>query len=453
MDGELFFDRIPPQNLEAEQAVLGAILLQSEAMITVMERVTPEDFYDVPHQLIYEAMIQLGEENQPIDLITLTSRLQDKGQLEEIGGVSYLAKLAHAVPTAANVEYYAQIIEEKSMLRRLIRTATQIVSEGYTGGEDVSGMLSDAERRILEISNRRSGSGFVAIRDVLMEVFERVEVLHQQSGSTSGIPTGFVDLDRMTNGFQRSDLIIVAARPSVGKTAFALNIAQNVAVRAKETVAIFSLEMSAPQLVNRMICAEANLDANLMRTGDFKTDEDWAKLTMGIASLAEAEIYIDDTPGITVADIRSKCRRLKKEKGLGMIVIDYLQLIQGRGKAGENRQQEVSEISRTLKQIARELSVPVIALSQLSRGVEQRQDKRPMMSDLRESGSIEQDADIVSFLYRDDYYNQETEKKNIIEIIIAKQRNGPVGTVELVFMKNFNKFVNYERTHTDAFAM
>ncbi|GIO57511.1 replicative DNA helicase [Paenibacillus cellulositrophicus] len=453
MGGELFFDRIPPQNLEAEQAVLGAILLQSEAMITAMERVTPEDFYDVPHQLIYEAMIQLGEENQPIDLITLTSRLQDKGQLEEIGGVSYLAKLAHAVPTAANVEYYAQIIEEKSMLRRLIRTATQIVSEGYTGGEDVSGMLSDAERRILEISNRRSGSGFVAIRDVLMEVFERVEVLHQQSGSTTGIPTGFVDLDRMTNGFQRSDLIIVAARPSVGKTAFALNIAQNVAVRAKETVAIFSLEMSAPQLVNRMICAEANLDANLMRTGDFKTDEDWAKLTMGIASLAEAEIYIDDTPGITVADIRSKCRRLKKEKGLGMIVIDYLQLIQGRGKAGENRQQEVSEISRTLKQIARELSVPVIALSQLSRGVEQRQDKRPMMSDLRESGSIEQDADIVAFLYRDDYYNQETEKKNIIEIIIAKQRNGPVGTVELVFMKNFNKFVNYERTHTDAFAM
>ncbi|MDR9853708.1 replicative DNA helicase [Paenibacillus sp. VCA1] len=453
MGGELFFDRVPPQNLEAEQAVLGAILLQSEAMITAMERVQPEDFYDASHQLIYEAMIQLGEENQPIDLVTLTSRLQDKGQLEDVGGVSYLAKLAHAVPTAANVEYYAQIIEEKSMLRRLIRTATQIVSEGYSGGEDVSGMLSDAERRILEISNRRTGSGFVAIRDVLMEVFDRVEVLNQQGGSTTGIPTGFVDLDRMTNGFQRSDLIIVAARPSVGKTAFALNIAQNVAVRAKETVAIFSLEMSAPQLVNRMICAEANLDANLMRTGDFKTDEDWAKLTMGIASLAEAEIYIDDTPGITVADIRSKCRRLKKEKGLGMIVIDYLQLIQGRGKPGENRQQEVSEISRTLKQIARELMVPVIALSQLSRGVEQRQDKRPMMSDLRESGSIEQDADIVAFLYRDDYYNQETEKKNIIEIIIAKQRNGPVGTVELVFMKNFNKFVNYERNHAEPFAM
>lgn len=338
------------------------------------------------------------------------------------------------------------------MLRRLIRTATQIVSEGYTGGEDVGIMLSDAERRILEISNRRSGSGFIAIRDVLMQVFDRVELLHQNKGGTSGIPTGFVDLDHMTNGFQRNDLIIVAARPSVGKTAFALNIAQNVAVRAKETVAIFSLEMSAPQLVQRMICAEANLDANIMRTGDFKSDDDWSKLTMGIQSLSESEIYIDDTPGITVTDIRAKCRRLKKEKGLGMIVIDYLQLIQGRGKAGENRQQEVSEISRTLKQIARELDVPVIALSQLSRGVEQRQDKRPMMSDLRESGSIEQDADIVAFLYRDDYYNQDTEKKNIIEIIIAKQRNGPVGTVELVFLKNFNKFVNYERAHAEPFA-
>ncbi len=451
MGGEVFYDRIPPQNLEAEQAVIGAILLQDEAIITVMERVHTEDFYDKPHQLIFEAMLNLGEANQPIDLITLTSLLQDRGQLEEIGGVSYLSKLAHAVPTAANVDYYAQIIEEKSMLRRLIRTATTIVSEGYTGGEDVSGMLGDAERKILEISNRRSGSGFVLIKDVLMEVFDKVEMLHENKGGTSGIRTGFVDLDKMTNGFQKNDLIIVAARPSVGKTAFALNIAQNVAVRANETVAIFSLEMSAPQLVQRMICAEANLDANVMRTGEFK-DDDWAKLTMGISSLSEAQIFIDDTPGVTVADIRAKCRRLKKEKGLGMIVIDYLQLIQGRGKGGENRQQEVSEISRTLKQIARELELPVVALSQLSRGVEQRQDKRPMMSDLRESGSIEQDADIVSFLYRDDYYNADTEKKNIIEIIIAKQRNGPVGTVELVFLKNFNKFVNYERAHSDSFA-
>lgn len=452
MGGDLFIDRIPPQNLEAEQAVLGAILLQSEALITAMERVRDEDFYNSGHQLIFETMVELGEEGQPIDLVTLTAKLQDKGQLETIGGVSYLAKLAHAVPTAANVDYYARIIEEKSMIRRLIRTATQIVSDGYTGGEDVGDLLSDAERRILEISNRRSGSGFIAIRDVLMEVFEKVEQLHQNRGATTGVASGFADLDRMTSGFQRSDLIIVAARPSVGKTAFALNIAQNAAVRGKETVAIFSLEMGAAQLVQRMICAEANLDANVMRTGDFKSDDDWSKLTMGIAALSEAEIYIDDTPGVTVADIRAKCRRLKKERGLGMIVIDYLQLIHGRGKPGENRQQEVSEISRTLKQIARELEVPVIALSQLSRGVEQRQDKRPMMSDLRESGSIEQDADIVAFLYRDDYYNQETEKKNIIEIIIAKQRNGPVGTVELVFLKNYNKFANYERAHAEPFA-
>ncbi|RJX37022.1 replicative DNA helicase [Paenibacillus pinisoli] len=448
MSMEPMFDRVPPQNMEAEQAVIGAILLQPEALITAMERVRSEDFYSSGHQQIYEAMIELGENSQPVDLVTLTAHLQDQGLLEEIGGVSYLAKLANAVPTAANVDYYAQIVEEKSMLRRLIRTATNIVTDGYANAEDVGTLLGDAEKKILEISNRRSSSGFISIRDVLMEVFEKVEFLYANKGGTSGIPSGFVDLDRMTAGFQRSDLIIVAARPSVGKTAFALNVAQNVGVRAKETVAIFSLEMSAAQLVQRMICAEANVDATRMRTGSLEGD-DWEKLTMAIGALSEAQVYIDDTPGITVADIRAKCRRLKKERGLGMILIDYLQLIQGRGKAGENRQQEVSEISRTLKQIARELEVPVIALSQLSRGVEQRQDKRPMMSDLRESGSIEQDADIVAFLYRDDYYDKESEKKNIIEIIIAKQRNGPVGTVELVFLKNYNKFVSLDRTHQD----
>lgn len=438
--------RIPPQNLEAEQAVLGAILLETEALITAMERIRAEDFYSVAHQRIFEAMTDLNDDNQPLDLVTLTARLQDKNQLEEIGGVTYLARLANAVPTAANVEYYAQIVEEKSMMRRLIRTATQIVSNGFAAEDDVSVLINDAEQRIMEISNRRSSSGFISIRDVLMEVFDKVEFLYNHKGGTTGIPSGFRDLDKMTAGFQRSDLIIVAARPSVGKTAFALNVAQNVAVRAGETVAIFSLEMSAAQLVQRMLCAESNVDAGRMRTGYLEGD-DWEKLTMAIGALSEAQVFIDDTPGITVADIRAKCRRLKKEKGLGMILIDYLQLIQGRGKAGENRQQEVSEISRTLKQIARELEVPVIALSQLSRGVEQRQDKRPMMSDLRESGSIEQDADIVAFLYRDDYYNQDTEKKNIIEIIIAKQRNGPVGTVELVFLKNFNKFVSLDRTH------
>lgn len=448
MSGEVFFDRVPPQNIEAEQAVLGAVLLDSDALVTVMERIHTEDFYKAAHQLIFEVMVELAEEQEPIDLVTITSRLQDKKQLEEVGGVSYLTQLANAVPTAANVDHYASIVEEKSLIRNLIRTATQIVSEGYASADDVNSLLSDAEQRIMEISNRRTSSGFVPIKDVVMDVFDRVEFLYHHKGGITGIPSGFIDLDKMTSGFQRSDLIIVAARPSVGKTAFALNIAQNVGIRAKECVAIFSLEMSAAQLVQRMVCAESNVDAGRLRTGRLE-NEDWEKLTMAIGTLAEANIYIDDSPAITVADIRAKCRRLKREKGLGMIVIDYLQLIHGRGRS-DNRQQEVSEISRTLKQIARELEVPVIALSQLSRGVEQRQDKRPMMSDLRESGSIEQDADIVAFLYRDDYYDQETEKKNIIEIIIAKQRNGPVGTVELVFLKNFNKFVNYDRNHEET---
>jgi replicative DNA helicase len=452
MNNEPLFDRVPPHNLEAEQAVLGAILLDSDCLVSVLEKIRAEDFYRTAHRLIFEAMMELSENQEPIDLVTLTAVLQDRRQLEEVGGIGYLTELANAVPTAANVDYYAQIVEEKSLMRRLIRTATQIVTEGYAGGESVGELLNDAERRIMEIGDQRSSSGFIPIRDVLMEVFERVEMLFNQKGGITGIPSGFVDLDRMTSGFQRSDLIIVAARPSVGKTAFALNIAQNVGVRAKETVAIFSLEMSAPQLVQRIICAEANVDAGRLRTGHLE-NEDWEKLTMAIGTLSDAQIYIDDTPGVTVADIRAKCRRLKRERGLGLVVIDYLQLIHGRGRPGENRQQEVSEISRTLKQIARELNVPVIALSQLSRGVEQRQDKRPMLSDLRESGSIEQDADIVAFLYRDDYYDKESEKKNIIEIIIAKQRNGPVGTVELVFLKNFNKFVNLDRNHQETAAV
>jgi replicative DNA helicase len=446
---ELFLDRTPPQNTEAEQAVLGAVLLEKEALITVSERITPEDFYRPSHQKIYQVMLHLVEKGEPVDLITVTAGLQDQRLLEEVGGVSYLSDLAAAVPTAANVDYYAQIVEEKSMLRRLIRVATQIASTGYSAAEEVSELIGDAEKKILELSQRGSSGSFIPIKDVLMETFERIEFLFNNRGTmTTGIPSGYMDLDRMTSGFQKSDLIILAARPSVGKTAFALNVAQNVAIRANETVAIFSLEMSAIQLVQRMICAEANIDAHRLRTGMLE-DEDWEKLTMGISALSQSQIYIDDTPGITVTEIRSKCRRLKAERGLGMVMIDYMQLIQGRGK-GDNRQQEISEISRTLKMIARELEVPVIALSQLSRAVEQRQDKRPMMSDLRESGSIEQDADIVAFLYRDDYYNPETEKKNIIEILIAKQRNGPTGKVELVFLKNFNKFVNLDRTHDMA---
>jgi replicative DNA helicase len=382
-------------------------------------------------------------------LVTVTSELADQKILEEVGGVSYLSDLANSVPTAANVEYYGKIVEEKSILRRLIRTATHIASEGYAREDEVEVLLNEAEKNILEVAQRKNSGVFQNIKDVLVQTYDDIEVLHNRKGDITGIPTGFSDLDRMTAGFQRNDLIIVAARPSVGKTAFALNIAQNVATKTDENVAIFSLEMGAQQLVMRMLCAEGNIDAQRLRTGSLTAD-DWGKLTMAMGSLSNAGIYIDDTPGIRVGEIRSKCRRLKQEGGLGMILIDYLQLIQGNGRSGENRQQEVSEISRALKALARELEVPVIALSQLSRGVEQRQDKRPMMSDIRESGSIEQDADIVAFLYREDYYEKDTENQNIIEIIIAKQRNGPVGTVQLAFVKEYNKFVNLERRFDDA---
>ena len=440
---ELFFDRIPPQNIEAEQAVLGAILLDKDALITVVDILAPDDFYRSNHQLIYKTMIELSEIGEPIDLITITANLQNKKILNEAGGVGYLTDLANAVPTAANVEYYAKIVEEKSILRRLIRAATEIASTGYAGSENVQEVISDAEKRILELSQKKHHDHFIPIKDVLIETLDRIEFLHSNKGEITGVPSGFTDLDKMTSGFQKSDLIILAARPSVGKTAFALNVAQNVAARAKKTVAIFSLEMAASQLVQRMISSEGNIDGYKLRTGQMD-ENDWKKLTMAMTTLSEAPIYIDDTPGITVYDIRAKARKLKAEAGLGLILIDYLQLIHGRGKS-DNRQQEISEISRMLKGIARELDVPVIALSQLSRAVEQRQDKRPMLSDIRESGSIEQDADIVAFLYRDDYYDQESEKKDIIEIIIGKQRNGAVGKVELVFVKNYNKFLNYAK--------
>jgi replicative DNA helicase len=446
---ELFSERIPPQSIEAEQAVLGAVFLDPSALTLASEILIPEDFYRAAHQKIFHAMLRVADKGEPVDLVTVTAELADTQQLEEVGGVSYLSELADSVPTAANVEYYARIVEEKSVLRRLIRTATSIAQDGYTREDEVDVLLDEAERKIMEISQRKHSGTFKNIKDVLVQTYDNIEMLHNRKGEVTGIPTGFTELDRMTSGFQRSDFIIVAARPSVGKTAFALNIAQNVATKANENVAIFSLEMSAQQLVMRMLCAEGNINAQNLRTGKL-TPEDWGKLTMAMGSLSNAGIYIDDTPSIRVSDIRAKCRRLKQESGLGMVVIDYLQLIQGSGRNRENRQQEVSEISRSLKALARELEVPVIALSQLSRSVEQRQDKRPMMSDIRESGSIEQDADIVAFLYRDDYYNKDSENKNIIEIIIAKQRNGPVGTVQLAFIKEYNKFVNLERRFDDA---
>ncbi|ADU32536.1 replicative DNA helicase [Evansella cellulosilytica] len=446
---DIFTDRTPPQNMEAEQAVLGAIFIDDQALVTASERLVPEDFYRAAHQRIYSVMLTIAQRGDPVDLITVTSELQTKKWLEEIGGVSYLSDLANAVPTAANIDYYSQMVEEKSLLRRLIRVATDIASDGYAADEDVDAILNEAEKTILEVSQKKSSGAFVSIKDVLVEAFDKIEMLQHTAGEITGIPTGFSELDRITAGFQRNDLIIVAARPSVGKTAFALNITQNVATKTDENVAIFSLEMGADQLVMRMLCAEGNIDAQRLRTGKLE-DEDWQKLTMAMGSLSKAGIYIDDTPGIKVNEIRAKCRRLKQERGLGMIMIDYLQLIQGDARSGEGRQQEVSEISRSLKGLARELEVPVIALSQLSRGVESRTDKRPMMSDIRESGSIEQDADIVAFLYRDDYYDKESEKKDIIEIIIAKQRNGPVGTVELAFVKEFNKFVNLERRYDES---
>ncbi|CAG9609061.1 replicative DNA helicase [Pseudoneobacillus rhizosphaerae] len=445
----LMADRLPPQNIEAEQAVIGAIFLEPTALTLASEILIPEDFYRAAHQKIFNAMLKLNDTGKAVDLITVTEELAATRILEDIGGVSYLSEVAGSVPTAANIEYYANIVGEKALLRKLIRTATGIAQDGYTREDEVESLLSEAEKSIMEVAQRRNAGAFHNIKDVLVRTYDNIETLHQRTGDVTGIPTGFAELDRMTAGFQRNDLIIVGARPSVGKTAFALNIAQNVAVKSRENVAIFSLEMGAEQLVMRMLCAEGNIDAQRLRTGSL-TDEDWGKLTMAMGSLSDAGIFIDDTPGVRISDLLAKCRRLKQEHGLGMILIDYLQLILGSGRGGENRQQEVSEISRSLKQLARELQVPVIALSQLSRGVEQRQDKRPMMSDIRESGSIEQDADIVAFLYRDDYYDKESENKNIIEIIIAKQRNGPTGTVSLAFVKEYNKFVNLERRFDDA---
>ncbi|MEK5078685.1 replicative DNA helicase [Solibacillus sp. FSL W7-1436] len=442
---ESMMDRVPPHNSEAEQSVIGAVFLEPQALITASEIVVADDFYHIAHQKIFQTMLNLSDQGKAIDLVTVTEELSAKKELEDIGGLSYITELASAVPTAANIAHYAKIVEEKAILRRLIRVASKIADDGYTREDEVEVLLAEAEKKMLEVSNRKNAGDFKHVKDVLVQTFDNIEQLQSRDGDVTGIPTGFRDLDKMTAGFQRNDLIIVAARPSVGKTAFALNVAQSVAVKARENVAIFSLEMGADQLVMRMLCAEGNIDAQRLRTGALET-EDWSKLTMAMGSLSNSGIYIDDSPGVRMTDIRAKCRRLAKESGLGMILIDYLQLILGSGKPGENRQQEVSEISRSLKGLARELKVPVIALSQLSRGVEQRQDKRPMMSDLRESGSIEQDADIVAFLYRDDYYDKESESKDIIEIIIAKQRNGPTGTVSLAFRKEYNKFLNLEFT-------
>ena len=441
--------RVPPNNKEAEQSVLGSILLRPEALIEALEYVTADSFYQHAHQLIFTAMMELNEADQGIDVVTVKNTLDDKNQLDDIGGVSYLADLASIVPTAANVVYYAKIVADKALLRRLITTATDIVAQSYEDQDnDVNSILDAAERQIMNVGEDQAGNGFKKISDVLNATIEDIDQRAQEDSSVTGLSTGYAELDKVTAGLHPDELVILAARPGVGKTAFALNVAENVAVHTPTTVAIFSLEMGAEQLASRLLCAQGSIDANDLRTGNLN-DEEWKNLVVATGILSRTSIYIDDTPGIKMAEIRAKCRRLAKETGnLGLIIVDYLQLIEGTGQ--ENRQQEVSVISRQLKRLAKELHVPVIALSQLSRGVEQRQDKRPLLSDIRESGSIEQDADVVAFLYRDDYYNDESDSDNSedvvdtnageVEVIISKNRSGPRGTIKLLFVKSYNKF-------------
>ena len=432
-------DRVPPQNIEAEQSVLGAMLIEKEAIPKVMEILRDTDFYREAHRVIFNAMLELYNKNEAVDMITVTEILKRDNKLEDVGGIAYVTSLANTVPTAANVTYHASIIEEKSILRQLVSVSTQIASMGYEANDDVKNIIDSAESKILEISNRKKTADFTPINEIVLDSFKSIEALMGNKNGLTGLPTGFEDLDNLTSGLHGS--------------AFALNVVQNVAIRAAKkvggapkTVAFFSLEMSKEQLVQRMLCAEANIDSQRLRIGELR-DEDWAMLINTADTLSSANIYIDDTAGITAMDMRSRARRLKAEHGLDLIVVDYLQLMQGSGKKNNSgdRQQEVSEISRSLKALARELDVPVIALSQLSRSVEARQVKRPMLSDLRESGSLEQDADIVAFLYREDYYNPETENKNITELIIAKHRNGPVDTVNLFFHKQYTKFVGLSK--------
>ena len=436
-------NRIPPQNIEAEQSVLGAMLLDSEAIAVAAEALKGEDFYRPDHAEIFEAIIDLFNKAEPVDIITVSEQLKARGTLDKVGGLEYIAYLADSVPTTANVKHYVSIVEEKSILRKLIRAATEIIDMSYGPVEDIAAVLDRAEKSIFDILKKRSSKGYYHVKEILVETFNKLEELYNLKEHITGVPSGFIDLDYKTSGFQNSDLILIAARPSMGKTAFALNIAQYAAVYKKVPVAIFSLEMSKEQLVNRILCSEALVDSQKMKTGNLD-DEDWDKIARALGPLSEAPIYIDDTPGMSVMEIRAKCRRLKLEKNLGLVIIDYLQLMQGRTRT-ENRQQEISEISRALKILAKEINVPVITLSQLSRAPETRADHRPVLSDLRESGAIEQDADLVMFIDRDDYYRPETDKKNIAEIIIAKHRNGSTGTVELVWLGQYTKFANLKR--------
>ena len=440
--------KVPPNDIEAEQAIIGSMLTDRDAVISAIEVLKPEDFYREDNKTIYEAILNLYTRSEPIDVITVRAELESMGKLDNVGGLEYLAELPEKVPTTANASKYIKIVEEKATLRSLIKTANEIIELGYNPTEDVDDIMEGAEKKIFNIMQDKDQKGYSPLKDVLVESFTKLEELYNRKQHITGVPSGFIDLDYRTAGFHGSELILIAARPAMGKTAFALNIATNAVLRANVPVAVFSLEMSKEQLVNRILSSESMVDSNKIRTGKLEED-DWTKLAEAIGPLSEGEMYIDDTPGINIMEIRAKCRKLKIEKNIGLVVIDYLQLIQGTGKRGASREQEISEISRSLKILAKELDVPVIALSQLSRAAEQRPDHRPMLSDLRESGAIEQDADIVMFLYRDDYYNEDSEKKNIAEVIIAKHRGGSTGTVELLWLGNYTKFVNIERRFDD----
>lgn len=441
---EALLKRILPHSMEAEQSVIGSMIMDREAIVVASGIVLGDDFYNKQYGIFFDTMVELNDEGKPVDLVTLQDRLKEKDVPPEVSSLEFIRDLITAVPTSANVKYYARIVAEKATLRKLIRLNEEIANTCYVGKDSLEDILADTEKRVFDLVQRRNAGEFVPIRQVVMNAMDSIEKASRNKGNVTGVATGFLDLDYRTAGMQPSDLILIAARPSMGKTAFALNIAQYVAFKQNKTVAIFSLEMSKEQLVNRLFSMESKVDSQHLRTGNL-SDAEWEKLIESAGVIGKSNLIIDDTPGISISEMRSKCRKYKLEHNLEMIIIDYLQLMSGSGRSTDSRQQEISDISRSLKALARELHVPVLALSQLSRAVEQRPDHRPMLSDLRESGAIEQDADVVMFIYRDDYYNKDTEKKGIAEIIIAKQRNGPIGTVELVWLPDFTKFANLQK--------
>ena len=442
---ESLIKRVPPHSIEAEQSVLGAMLMDRDAITTAAELISGQDFYQSAYGVVFDAVVELFNEGKPVDLVTLQNRLKEKDVPPEVSSLEFVRDIMATVPTSVNVKSYANIVREKAVLRRLIRVNEEIANTCYAGKEKLEDILAHTEKAIFDLLQSRNSGEFVPIRQVALNVLEKIETASRSGGTVTGIPTGFIDLDYKTSGMQPSDLVLLAARPSMGKTAFVLNLVDYIAVRKGLPCMVFSLEMSKEQLVNRMLAMESNVDSQKLRTGSL-TDADWDAVVEGIGIIGNSKLIIDDTPGISITELRSKCRKMKLEYGLQMIIIDYLQLMTGSGKTSDNRQQEISEISRSLKALAREMNAPVIALSQLSRACETRQDHRPMLSDLRESGAIEQDADVVMFLYRDDYYNKDTDKPNVAEVIIAKQRNGPIGTVELLWRPEFTKFVNMAKS-------